>query len=172
MTEKKIVEYELEDLLEYSLKGKKSETACIIMRAPTMSEYNESERLSQIFARATTDLQDLAKKAETLDKVDDIDEPDKDDAPDEPDPKQIRFVLLASNQSAEQVANKFRALAIKVCTLDEDGAKLKQAHMDNMSISDFNGMMSTYIANFIAPFFSNSMEDKEGASSQKEDGEA
>jgi len=156
MTEKEVFEFQLSTVLEYTKKGTKTETATISMRAPCMPEFNEASRFGQIFTQAFVDSQKWA--------------PDKDAKGKKPKPEdeikasEIRILLFASDRNIDEIAKRFRALACRVCTLDEDGSKLKDSHIDKLSISDFTDMMCEYAANFTYPSLFKDMEDKEGES--------
>lgn len=162
MKEKEVFIFELSEILEYSKKGNKTETATISMRAPRMPEFNEASRFSQIVTQALMDSQKWAPKGKVKDVV-----PESDIKAGE-----VRILLFASDRNIDEVAKRFRALANKVCTLDEEGTPLKDALIDKMDIEDFTKMMCEYVANFIYPSLFKDMEEKkEGENSQKESGE-
>ena len=160
MQEKETVEFELKELLPYSKGGNKTETACVIMRAPRMSEFNESTAFSQIVTQAFMDAQKWA--------------PDKGKEKQKKDQGMeagaVRVMLFASDRNINEVSRKFKALANRVCTIDEDGTPLKDSLMDKMEIEDFITMMCEYVSIFIYPSLFNAMEDKEGETLQKESG--
>ena len=155
-----VFEYELNELLEYSHKGNKLETACIIMRAPGMTEYNESEAFGQTLMQAITDAEDRvsddAKEKAKAQKVsNDNEDVGKIKA------SELRAIVLASKRSPQIVAQRFKALAVKVSTLDDSGEKMKESHMDKMSLADFLNMMYGYAAHFIIPSLLNAEEQQE-----------
>ena len=154
MQEKEIVEFNLSELLPYSAKGNKAETACIHMRAPRMSEFNEATSFSQIVTQAFMDAQKW-----TPDKEQGTPKKDQD-----MDAGAVRIMLFASDRNINEVSKRFKALAARVCTLDEADppTPLKESLMDKMEMEDFLNMMCTYVANFTYPSLFNAMEDKEG----------
>ena len=81
------------------------------------------------------------------------------------------MILFTSSISITQLAKYFRSLACKVCTLDEDGTRIKDSHMDKMSLKDFTNMMCEYIANFTFPFLSANAEEEGEKESPKQSGE-
>ena len=151
-------EFELSELLEYSVKGNKSETACIIMKAPSMNEYNESEAFGQMLMQAITDSEE--RMSGTKKEKDASD----DEARENIKPSELRAIILASKRSPQSVAQKFKALAIKVSTLDDSGTRLRDSHFDKMELADFINMLYGYAAHFIIPSLLNAegqQEDKD-----------
>ena len=153
MIEKEVFEFQLSVVLEYTKKGTKTETATISMRAPCMPEFNEASRFGQIFTQAFMDSQKWApkdakgKKPKTEDNI---------------MASEVKILLYASDRNIDEIAKRFRALACRVCTLDADGTKLKDTHIDKLSIGDFTDMMCEYAANFTYPSLFKDMEDTEG----------
>ncbi len=172
MTEKETVEFMLTELLEYSVtkgnnKGTKSNTACIIMRPPRMTEFNESSDFGQMVAGA---LADVGKFYGDVKNPTNKDEPKK-KSDEDMTAAAVRIMLFSSDRSVSQIAKRFRALACKVCTLDDSGSYIKDSHMDKMSLKDFTNMMCEYVANFTYPSLFKDMEDSEGEQSQEKSGE-
>ncbi len=165
MQEKDSMEFELSKVLPYSIKGNKSETASVTMRAPRMPEINEASDFSQIVTQAFMDAQ---KWVNDSDEKKTVGRPKKQE---DMDAGAVRIMLFASERNIKEINRRFKALANRVCTLDDDGSPLKESLMDKMEMEDFLSMMCEYVANFTYPSLFNATEDKEGKKSAKQNGE-
>lgn len=155
--EKETVDFQLSKVLPYSLEGSMAETATVIMRAPRMSEFNESTAFSQIVTQAFMDAQKwIPGGKEDAEKKKKKDEDMTAGA--------VRIMLFASDRNIKEVSKRFVALATRdgVCVLDNKGTTIKSSLMDKMELDDFITMMCEYVSNFIYPSLFNAME-AEGA---------
>ena len=162
MHEKETVDFQLSKVLPYSHKGNMENTASIVMRAPRMSEFNESSAFSQIVTQAFMDAQKWMK--------DDEGKATKKKKDEDMDAGAVRIMLFASDRNINEVSKRFKALACRVCTCNGDDAYLKESLMDKMEIEDFINMMCTYISNFIYPSLFNAMEEEGDKASRKKSG--
>ena len=163
--EKETIDFQLSKVLPYSLEGNMAETACITMRAPRMSEFNESASFSQIVTQAFMDTQKWASgNKEDVDK-----EKKKDEAM---TAGAVRVMLYASDRPIKEISKRFVELASRngVCVLDDKGTTVKASLMEKMEIEDFITLMCTYISVFIYPSLFNAMEEEGDKESQKQSG--
>ena len=153
--EKETIDFQLSKVLPYSLEGNMAETACITMRAPRMSEFNESASFSQIVTQAFMDAQKWVPGGK-----DDAEEKKKKD--EAMTAGAVRIMLFASDRNIKEVSKRFVALASRdgVCVLDGKGTTVKASLMDKMELEDFVTMMCTYVSNFIYPSLFNAMEEE------------
>ena len=153
--EKETVDFQLSKVLPYSFEGNMSETACITMRAPRMSEFNESATFSQIVTQAFMDAQKWVPGG----KEDAEKKKKKDEAM---TAGAVRIMLFASDRNIKEISKRFVALACRdgVCVMDNKGTTVKESLLEKMELEDFVTMMCTYISNFIYPSLFNAMEEE------------
>lgn len=148
--EKKTVDFQLSEVLEYSHKGEFEKTGTIIMNAPSPDVFEQSINLSQLVMRAFTDAQKLRDNIsdEDIAKAREI----RSSGDDEPMGIDEIKMLLLSSESIRfvDIAKEFKLLAIKVCEVAVN-IKMESALFDKLSIDDHTNLICAYIANFITP---------------------
>ncbi len=144
--EKKSVDFQLSEKLEYSSGGDFQQTATIVMSAPNMEVFDQFSSLSQLVMGAFKDAQRTGQPTdqEIAEAKEKIDEKGM-------EPEEIKLALFSAHSvKFTEVANEFKRLAVKVCEVAE-GIKMEHVLFDRMNIDDFINMVCTYIANFITP---------------------
>ena len=138
--------YKLGAALKFAKGGDFEETFTLEMAAPSMSEYDEVADLSQVVMSA---MMNAAKSNLDIDKEALVSGDSVEDV--SISPQELRMAMLAApSVKYKGVAKKFRLLATKVGTCDGK-IKLKESHLNKLSIADFEGLMFGYIAHFICP---------------------
>ena len=139
--------YKLEAPLKFTKGGDFEETLSLEMEAPSMSEYDEVADLSQAVMSAMMSSAkhnlgiDPENLGDAIDPVEDL----------RMGAQELRIVMLSAPKTrVRDLARKFRTLAVKVGTLDGK-IKIKDSHLNKLSIADFDGFMFGCIANFICP---------------------
>ena len=134
------VNYELQNPFKYAFKGDQVDASFITLYAPTYKSMENFLPIKQAFTSAVTELSasDLAKAEKDSDESQDI------------DAKAVIQVLYAWSGDMHKVflhAEKlFRGGAAKV----EGETSFTAPMLDKMDLVDVEGLIGTYIANFIA----------------------
>ena len=149
--------FRLSNVIEYTVDGDFQKTAEIVLRGPSMDEFDLSGRLSQLVFRAMTEAQTLNQAFKSLDADtikaarDAAAEKKRNDPDEDTDADFIRMIMMSSERiQITEVANLCKRLFVKVGTYDGKHP-LRETVFRSMTVEDFSNMMAGYIANFISP---------------------
>lgn len=149
--------FRLSNVIEYTVNGDFQKTAEIVLRGPSMDEFDLSGRLSQLVVRAMMEAQTLNKAFKSLDAEtiraarEAMAEKKEKDDDENSDADSIMMIIMSSNSvQISEVANICRRLFVKVGTYDGKHP-LRETVFRSMKVEDFTKMMAGYIANFISP---------------------
>lgn len=141
--------FKLSAPIEYSQNGQIEESHELVFVAPSMSARNLAAKLKQLVARAQTGF--IGKiSAEQLEKLKSAKDDDKSEENEEEgnNGDSIKAIMLGSDIDLEEFYKAFDSIAVKVGTV-ADGVLLKQAHIQKLSLKDYEDICFGYTANFI-----------------------
>lgn len=155
--EKKSVDFQLSETLEYSHKGEFEKTATIIMHSPSMEVsmdvFDQVSNLSQLVLGAVSEAQErnIGKREDFKELIEEARKAKEDKKEEEISSFEVRAMLLTSQRiKFTKIAGEFKKLAPSVCEVAE-GVKLVPNIIKKLSIDDYTNLICSYIANFITP---------------------
>lgn len=136
------ITYELKKPFTYAYKGDTVEAKFIELKEPTRKDLANFTPIQQVFMKAIKELQaEVAVEAEELESKED----------NETSPEAVIFIMSQSDADMVKVSLYASDLFKNGSALIDGETKLTQPLMDQMTMDDWNGLLGTYIANFIAP---------------------
>ncbi|MCP4552344.1 MAG: hypothetical protein GY834_09950 [Bacteroidetes bacterium] len=132
--------FQLESVLQYSEDGEYSNTGEIEFLPPSINCFKDATKLTQYVTKAllsSSKFKDLGESSEDIEEQ-------------EIDAQAVKFILMASDGSFNNIFDCFKKLSQKCGKLSEK-TFLKETHFKKISYEDSIRMVCEYIANFIIP---------------------
>lgn len=122
----------------------------LVLTAPSMKDRKQAAKLAQFIARAQKHQEKEFISMIGLDgiekiKNDGIKDVDIDDSKLKTG---LKDVILSSNEDLELFYEAFSTLLLRVCTVIDD-TPIRQPHIDNLDLKDFEKLCFEYCENFI-----------------------
>lgn len=153
------VQYELKSPFSYAYKSDQVEASFITMTAPNFSHVDKATPLKQAFAAALKEKfakvdADELKEAQEIVAAAAEDKTNDDGVKDDDDGIDSQFVLSVLFQWSGDLTKVFRtaqSLFIAGAAKVEGETPVTKAILEKMTLADFEGMVGTYLSNFIVP---------------------
>lgn len=138
--------FKLSKPITVSKDGDLEEVYELVLKAPSMKDRKQASRIKQIVARSQTSFM----KNFSDEQIKSIQEAavnrPQDDSEDNGD--SIKAIIVGSGEDLEGLYEAFDTLAFRVCEV-LDGVNLKQSHLEQMELSDYEKLCFEYVENFI-----------------------
>ena len=131
--------YELKHPFEYSSKGEKVPASFITLFAPTFKQIDKVAPIKQAFTAAITELTDSVESGDSQEEAGDITGP------------QVLQLMYRWSGDMTKIFLHSEQLFKSGAALVDGEAPLTTPLMEKMNLTDFEGLLGAYIANFIVP---------------------
>jgi len=133
--------YELKHPFDYAAKGETQAASFITLFAPSFKQLDNATPIKQAFTAA------ISEVTETLDGIDQ----EQSEAPEDINGTQVMQLMYRWSGDMSKILLYAQGLFKSGAALVDGEENLTIPLMEKMQLSDFEGLVGAYIANFIAP---------------------